>query len=113
MLFRVVLIGNTRDYANNLAVAKELNRTASVTVLGVICPDDVVELKVNSVDEGKQFMKQFYKRTGHLPKRYEYVDGESFWTADHDKYIGTRVWNDSPAYHNKDKKEDFLTFFGD
>lgn len=110
MLFRMVLIGTTLDYKKNLDIAKELNHTASISSLGVICPDDVIELKVNNIDEGKDFMKKFFKKTGKWAKRYEYVEGESFWSKDYKTYIGTRVWNDSPCYHVTETKENFHTF---
>ena len=98
MLFRIVLIGNTHDYKNNKAAALEIDPSGHVDSLGIICPDDIVEFKVKDVDQGKQFMKQFYKKTGHMPKRYGYVDGDSFWSSDFKTYLGTQVFDCNVEY---------------
>lgn len=98
MLFRVILIGNTHDYKNNKAAAQEIDPSGRVSCVGVICPDDMIEFTVKDVDQGKAFMKQFYKKTGHMPKRYDYVDGTSFWDKTMTKYLGTQVFDSNIEY---------------
>ena len=98
MLFRIVLIGNTHDYKNNKAAALEIDPSGHVDSLGIICPDDIVEFKVKDVEQGKNFMKQFYQKTGHMPKRYDYVDGDSFWSSDYKTYLGTQVFDSNVEY---------------
>ena len=100
MLFRVILIGDTHDYKNNLAAALEISPTAKVDSIGFIRPDDIVEFKVKDIDEGKAFMKAFYQKTGHMPKRYDYVDGESFWDSSFKHYLGTQVFDSNIEYDN-------------
>ena len=111
MIFRIVLIGNTHDYKNNKAAALEIDPSANVSSIGCICLDDIVEFNVKDVDQGKQFMKQFYKKTGHMPKRYEYVDGKSFWSSDFKTYLGTQVFDSNLDYVNTPEHlEDIRSF---
>lgn len=111
MLFRIVLIGDTHDYKNNRVAALEISPTAKVRKIGLITPDDVIQFRVKDVDEGKAFMKAFYKKTHHMPKRYDYVDGDSFWDKTMTKYIGTQVFDSNVEYAKKPKHlEDIQSF---
>lgn len=111
MLFRIVLNGNTHDYKNNRAAALEISTTAKVDTLGLVWPDDMIEFKVKDVDEGKAFMKTFYKKTGHMPKRYEYVDGVSFWDPTLKHFLGTQVFDSNIEYSEvPERQEDIQSF---
>lgn len=111
MLFRIVLIGNTHDYKNNRAAALEISPTARVEKLGLFVPDDVIQFRVKDVDEGKAFMKAFYQKTHHMPKRYDYVDGDSFWDPTLKHFLGTQVFDSNIEYcEAPERQEDIQSF---
>lgn len=111
MLFRIVLIGNTHDYANNRAAALEISPTAKLRKIGLIAPDDTIQFQVRDVEEGKAFMRTFYKKTRHMPKRYEYVDGDSFWDPSFKHFLGTRVFDSSTECCGVlERREDIQSF---
>lgn len=46
-----------------------------------------------------------------MPKRYDYVDGDSFWDKTMTKYIGTQVFDSNVEYAKKPKHlEDIQSF---
>lgn len=111
MKFRIVYIGKTGKLNDLEAAAKEINPTAQKTWLGVICPDDCIEATVSSVEEGKELMKKIYKKVPCLPKRYSYVEGDSFWSLDYKKFIGTEVFSSGYDYVKEPKyTEDIKAF---
>lgn len=103
MKFRVVFIGNTHAYKEIMEAAKALNSTAKFSSVGTWFPDDSVEVEVASVDEGEKFMKDLYDKVHCLPKRYDYVDGDTWWTKDMKTWLGTSVCSDRYDYKEQPK----------
>ena len=108
MKFRVVFIGNTHAHKEITEAAKALNPTAKFTSVGAWFPDDCVEVEVSSVDEGEKFMKDLYDKVHRFPKRYDYVDGDSWWTNNMKTWLGTSVFAD--RYDYKEQPEHLKDF---
>lgn len=113
MLFRIVFIGKTNHIKELQAAAQEVNPTARMTWLGVICHDDAIEATVKDVDEGKALMKHVYKKVGCFPKYYAYVDGDSFWSSNFKTFLGTTVHSDNYDYAEPVTEEHFEDFLED
>ncbi len=111
MKFRIIYIGKTGKLNDLEAAAKEINPTAHKTHRGIITPDDCIEATVSSVEEGKDLMKKIYKKVRSLPKCYTYAEGDSFWSPDFKKYIGTEVWSSSYDYVKEPKHTEDIEAF--
>jgi hypothetical protein len=110
MIFRIVYIGNTGCINELKAAAQEVNPTAHYTWLGLVCPDDCIEAKVSSIDEGKALMKHIYDKVNSFPKRYSWTEGDSFYNGSFTKYIGHDVCSDRYEADGSEQEhfEDFL-----
>lgn len=113
MKFRVVFIGKTNAYKEIMEAAKTLNQTAKFQPIGLWLPDDSVEVEVSSVDEGEKFMKDLYDKVHRFPKRYDYVDGDRWWSKDWKTFLGTSVFADRYDYKEQPKHlKDFDKLLG-
>ena len=113
MIFRIVYIGKTGKIHEIEAVAREINSTANKTWLGTVCPDDCIEVNVDSVEDGKKIMKHIYQKIGQFPKSYSYAQGNSFWNLSFTEYLGKDVHSDRFDYRNPVTEEHFEDFLED
>lgn len=103
MLYRIIFIGKT-DYKTIKEASRRLNATARMGMIGLFNPDDTVTVDVDSLDEGKTFMRELYALTGIRPRRYAYADA---YDQNHSP-IWNAVWDSKGDYEKQPEHvEDF------
>lgn len=101
MMFRAMFVGSNKEMRKNLTDLAQ-NYEIGVRADSVLFGDTMVSFSKIDKETFFSFMKEAVKSVGETIRYYTYVDGNSWWDAKYENFLGKKVWNSNFDLENRE-----------